>query len=413
MRCTGGYGGPVAHWWRDSLHYTGPGLDWRYEGIVTGYLNLFNQTKDDLWLQKARQAGDDLVYGQISTGNFHNSAFEINPQCGGTPHEAACDLALLQLASTMREHGYTGWQQYADCAAQNIERFILGILWDREYKFLQNTAYDPSFVPNKAATVVELLLLWSELIGDEATISTYCLPILDKIVASQIKAPNSAADGAIPQALIGSVANERYFPYYIARCIPALLQGYQISGTSRYLQSAQAAMRFILRYQQPDGAFPQVVYRHGTRINHYPQWIAGVGDILRAMTLLKSFVDPAQIESSLTWLLNGQQANGSIRTARGFASQVNQRAPVPLPDFRDLLGVCGWTDKAFRYLTSRPEARKVTPNNAPTTKFTVPCNYFGRPAIFREDDHQIEIRRGQEPLYRWQKGSNWAEVYTV
>ena len=27
----GGYGGPVVHWWRDSLRYCGPGFDWRYE----------------------------------------------------------------------------------------------------------------------------------------------------------------------------------------------------------------------------------------------------------------------------------------------------------------------------------------------------------------------------------------------
>jgi hypothetical protein len=40
MRGPGGYGGPVAHWWRQSLLYTGPGLDWRYEGIILGYLAL-------------------------------------------------------------------------------------------------------------------------------------------------------------------------------------------------------------------------------------------------------------------------------------------------------------------------------------------------------------------------------------
>ncbi len=32
----GGYGGPVVHWWRDSLLFCGPGFDWRYEGVITG-----------------------------------------------------------------------------------------------------------------------------------------------------------------------------------------------------------------------------------------------------------------------------------------------------------------------------------------------------------------------------------------
>ena len=35
--CAAGYGGPVVHWWRQCLLYTGPGLDWRYEGIIAGY----------------------------------------------------------------------------------------------------------------------------------------------------------------------------------------------------------------------------------------------------------------------------------------------------------------------------------------------------------------------------------------
>ena len=44
MRGPGGYGGPVAHWWQQSLMYTGPGLDWRYEGIIEGYLQLWART---------------------------------------------------------------------------------------------------------------------------------------------------------------------------------------------------------------------------------------------------------------------------------------------------------------------------------------------------------------------------------
>ena len=41
---TPGYGGPVVHWWNHSLAYTGSGLDWRYEGIIAGYLKLWRKT---------------------------------------------------------------------------------------------------------------------------------------------------------------------------------------------------------------------------------------------------------------------------------------------------------------------------------------------------------------------------------
>ena len=40
MRDPDGYGGPVIQVWQQCLHYAGAGLDWRYEGIITGYLQL-------------------------------------------------------------------------------------------------------------------------------------------------------------------------------------------------------------------------------------------------------------------------------------------------------------------------------------------------------------------------------------
>lgn len=406
MRCPGGYGGPVVHWWGDSLAYTGGGLDWRYEGIISGYLNLYRRTNQEEWLSKARRAGDDLVKGQLSSGVYRNSGFEINPQSGGTPHEAACDLGLLKLASVLRDVGGADWQKYADVAVFNLEKFVLGMLWDQERRVLRNTAYDNSFVPNKAATTAEAFLTWAALCNDEKIIARYCVPILDAIVAVQIRSKGIKVEGAIPQAS----KNDRYFPYYMSRCIPALIQGYQVTGGRRYLTAAQAAMRFILRYQQPDGAFPQVIYREGRHVNHYPRWIAAVGDILRAMSLLEPFGEPVRIEPTLGWLLKGRQANGSIRTAGGFASIISQRPPGTLPDFRDVLGVCGWSDKAFHYLTSRPEAANVAVHESSLPPLSMPCSYRGRPAILREDDSRIEVRQGQQTLYYWRKGTDWAQV---
>src|SRR2546423_7411200 len=79
MRGPNGYGGPVVHWGQQSLMYTGTGLDWRYEGIIAGYLHLWHNSRDQRWLSKACRAGDDLVSAQLPNGHFPASAFEINP----------------------------------------------------------------------------------------------------------------------------------------------------------------------------------------------------------------------------------------------------------------------------------------------------------------------------------------------
>lgn len=95
MRGHGGYGGPVAHWWEQSLIYTGAGLDWRYEGIIAGYIHLWERTDDERWLAKACRAGDDLVDGQLADGHYAASAFEINPATAGTPHDVQALAAQL------------------------------------------------------------------------------------------------------------------------------------------------------------------------------------------------------------------------------------------------------------------------------------------------------------------------------
>lgn len=410
MRCPHGYGGPVVHWWRDSLAYAGPGLDWRYEGIIAGYLNLYRHTKQSQWLARARRAGDDLVQGQLPDGTYRNSGFEINPQNGGTPHEAACDLALLRLARLLRAEQDSTWQAYAAAACRNLERFVVRGLWNDATRHLRNTAYDDSFVPNKAATTAEALLAWAELAGDDTWVGSIVLPVLEDILAAQVQDNGSPVDGAIAQSTRAKGFNRRYFPYYVARCIPALVQGGNLTGDTRYVQAAQQAMGFILRVRSEDGSFPHVVYRDGRTANRYPQWIAAVGDVLRAMDLLRAHgmvVDP---EPTLRWLLHGRQTSASLRTAYGFGSQVSQAQPSTLPDFRDLLGVCGWADKAFHYLTGLPAATGVAEATDPISPTSMPCRFGKHPAIFREDQSSITVQRGRAVLYRWRKGSHWAEM---
>ena len=407
MRSPAGYGGPVVHWWQDCLHYTGPGLDWRYEGIITGYLQLFKRTGDQLWRKKALRAADDLVQGQLTSGNFRASSFELNPYSGGMPHEAACSLALLKVSECLAEQGDDRGDVYLETAARNLEGYILGKLWDPKRKLLCNTFEDSSFVPNKAATTVEALFLWQKLCGQNTIFENYILPILNSIVAAQVDLPGKLYDGAIEQAMNSKGGTGHYFPYYVARCIPALLCGYQQTNEHHYLQVAQNAMTFILRTRLEDGSFPQVIYRN-ERSNHFPRWIAGVGDILRAMVLLQDTGMEIAIEPTLTWLLNGQMSSGAIRTGHGFAFRSSQKDARGMPDFRDLLPVCGWSDKALRYLAEfAPAVPQATGTTG--TDFQTECVAYGRPAIYLETSTEIAVTQGGKLIYQWHKGAEWAK----
>jgi hypothetical protein len=407
MRGSGGYGGPVAHWWRQSLSYTGPGFDWRYEGIIVGYLQLWERTNQACWLMKAQRAGDDLLAAQLDNGHFTASSFEANPAAGGTPHEAACDAGLLRLALTLRAAGYNDWQKYADCANRNLQNFYIHQLWDTENHSFRDSPSVPSFVPNKVATACEAFFLLAEIRGEERWVETYVLPNLARIIEHQRQEASDPLLGAIAQNSFGRQKIEKYFPIYNARCIPALLLGYEWTKEEKYLEAAWQVMRFIERWVNSDGALPTVIYSN-QKVNRYPAWIAPLGDILRANTALERYGLVFEFNAIQKRLLTGQDNSGGIQTAWGFAEQVHQRTPTR-PDVRDLLHVVGWCDKAFRHLTSQVSG--LTLPKAENKVFEAECIFRGQALIFSEQVDQLEVtNQAGQCRYRWRKGQPWAEI---
>ena len=410
MRGTHGYGGPVAHWWRQSLLYTGAGLDWRYEGIIIGYVTLWQRTANGDWLTKARRAADDLVAGQTPTGNYAASSFEINPASAGTPHEAAADHGLLHLALALKEAGQDGWQTYADTAERNIRAFAVAHLWDEAVRGFRDDPRQPSFVPNKAATLCDALFLLADLRGDRLWVEKYALPTLDAILAHQ--QTSGAQVGAIAQNSFGARRIEKYFPIYNARCISALLRGYRWTSEARYRDAALAIMRFITRYILPDGSLPTVIYANG-RVNSAPSWIAPLGDVLRAADELAPYGFDSDMAAVRARLLAGQDTTGGIHTATGFAGQAAWRVKkiLGLPDLRDVLHVVGWNDKAFRYMAAHVGADVAGTSDVLPSH--IRCTFAGARYDLTEDTTSLTLRdRRGNVRYLWRKGQDWAETAT-
>ena len=413
MRCPGGYGGPVAHWWQQSLLYTGPGLDWRYEGIISGYLILWQRTGDHRWLRKACRAGDDLLAGQLANGHFAASCFELNPASAGTPHEAACDVGLLLLAKALTvgggqrpvPGGLPDWQPYADCAERNLQAFYVEKLWDAEARAFRDDPGTPSFVPNKAATACEAFFLLAEVRQDDRWVQRYVLPNLDRIVAHQVQEPG-LLDGAIAQNSLGRRRVEKYFPKYIARCVPALMAGTRWTGDARYADAGRRTVQFLARQVQPDGSLPTVLYP-GRRSNRYPSWIAPLADVLWAADAVRDMGLDVDFAATRARLLAGQDASGGIRTATGFAGQAGRR-PGDLPDVRDVLHVAGWCDKAFRNLATA--FKGDLPQNVTSNRFETACIFRGSHVQFVETPNLIEITSDGKVRYRWCKGATWPEI---
>jgi uncharacterized protein YyaL (SSP411 family) len=413
MRCDDGYGGPVAHWWRDSLLYCGAGLDWRYEGIICGYITLFDRTGDSKWLVKARRAADDLVNGQLPDGRYRNSSFEGNPLPGGTPHEAAADVGLLVLVGAMRSARQDGWQVYLDAAERNLFEYHIESLWDQPHQRFSDG--DGTFVPNKAATIIEALCRLAEVTGDGQGVERLVVSTADAILAHQVRRPGNTLDGAISQATIKGRRVDQFFPYYVARCIPGLIAAFQALGHTRYLEAARAAATFLDRARDGDGAFPQVVYQHG-RTNRYPRWVAATGDIIRVLELLRPLGIDVDLRPTTRWLIEGQLPTGGVRIAAGFSALTRQRETAKPPDVRDFLPVVGWNDKAFHGLTALlPGGSSLHAVSPAEVEHRTEATWrslggHGQRVLYREDSETVEVTRGAALLYSWRKGEAWATV---
>jgi hypothetical protein len=346
MRVHGGYGGPALSWNGDSLDYSGPGLDWRYEGIITGYLNLWHATSNPAWMGKARQAGEDLLAGQLPSGNFRNSGFDLNPNTGATPHEAAASLGLLKLALALRTLNDDSWSRYYQSALLNIQKYYIQVLWDPRLHTFYDGPAAPSVSPDRLATLAEALFILTRISGESRWIDQYAFYCLDAVQAHQVT--EGALKGAIHHRSIQKEKDGRFFPFLIARCLPAMVLGYAWSQDAIYAEAIRRTARFLATLYQEDGSFPQVLYANGA-ISRWPVWVAPVGDILRALSQASVFGVQFDLLPGLRWVLNGKLENGAIRSGIGFGRAL---LPPRRNDPRDQVPCCGLVDKAFRFLAS-------------------------------------------------------------
>ncbi len=393
MRQPGGYGGPVSHWWQNRFRYTGPGLDWRYEGILGGYALLLEKIGSATYQTALCQAAADLMCGQKPDGTYAASCFEQNPGTLGTPHEAAATLGLL------RARPYLDTKTVLTVATRNLDTLIAR-LWDGQG--FNDKPGVAGRVPNKLATLAQALMTLSDTSGDERY-GHYARAALEDVLRFQVIEGRHA--GAIHQyAPDTRTGDGRFFPYYAARCVPPLVLASERFGEERYRDAAERIVQFLERTMNPDGSWVQVVYEGGGTAS-WPRWLAGAADILLAYhSLGRPLPEPA-----LKRLLASQLPSGGFPTAEGFARRDGLRHTAT-PDYRDRTPVVGWNDKVFRLLATLLEPGTVLPD-AVVAVVHETVQVDGRLATLREDDATLTLTSAQGPvLYYWTKSEPWART---
>jgi hypothetical protein len=385
MKQKKGYAGPVIHYWQDSINFIGPSMNWCYEGLIAAFLTLYKKTQQEKFLHLAIEAGNHLLKSQLASGIFLNSHFEANPSLGrgSTPHDTAATLSLIYLADVLKQER-RDYLPYLHAAQKNIENYHLRFLFDADTLLFRQCLGEKThlYVPNKLATIIELLLA-----VDEITSQNKYRKIIeanaDCILQHQDK-------GLMAGGIYQTEQHTMIISLYTARCIPALLKMYKATGKKKYYQAAKAAGEFLKTMRNPEGGyhFGYIKTKGEWKMFKYPIFIAGSGDITRALLLLG---EKNIAKEDVNWLLKHQMPTGAFMTSYGMNLK-NREIEIKEISWRDVIPVVGWNDKTLRLL-----AEVLPPNTSiPSEESKFPYKRECSDACYKEDQEKIKIEGKKE-----------------
>jgi hypothetical protein len=236
------------------------------------------------------------------------------------------------------------------------------------------------FVANKISTTIEAIILLGKLIEKRDYIEKYAIPSGEFLLSQQNLVENLPIYGGIYQEERPRLPRKGHYnliAFYNARCVPGLLTLYDETRDSRYLSAAKRVGKFIKSMERSDGSFWFGWRSHygSWESEKYPLWIAGTGDILRALYLLNEKGEAYDLSNGLKWLLKGMDENGGVRTSWGLHLSRRFGPFKESPNWRDVLHVVGWNDKAFRFLTELiPHGSEISSVSRPIDEIKICCN---------------------------------------
>jgi len=401
LRGEGGYYGPVVGLRGTAMAWCGPAHDWRWEGLLDGWVSRHRHTADPNFLDRIEGALRDLQGAQLADGSFRNSCFEQNPMEGGMPHEPAVMAAVLRAGRHLREAG-RAWPEGSEAMLERfVEKRLIKSLWNKTLRTFNNWLQSDFdiYAPPAVAAIVETLFAYGELTGTAERWTPYLAGAAESLLKSQFR--DGPLAGALP---VSSTDRASASPYLAARCLPALTLLHHGTGDRRFAEAGDRLADFVKRGFRTAGGIACMAFAGR------PQRVAPLfaGATAGAMWALcrAGRMDEALWNTQRDWLLALQTDSGGFDTAVGFGSGLPPRDP---PDWRDALPAYGWAAHVYALLAHRVAApAPCQRKESGVVRRDVMVR--GRRAVMAEDVETITIRDRAEPLYVWRKRTVWPEV---
>lgn len=349
----GAYNGYVVHRHDLKRMFKIHDTPWSQGPIVNGYLNLYQRTEDQKWLNEAIQAAD-LQCGRLDkNGNYVYAGFE-DDRFSSLVHNSLANCALLDLANTLvNEGGVMKAQEYLRVVKDNIDKYIIGKLWDEEFgafRFSEIDYYSPNtirFVTNMNSVAVESLIKLSSLTG-ETEYQNYALRVGEWLLTEQVKS-DGLENGGINYS---QVQPGVLISIYTALAMRGIDDLYHLTQSKKYLEMMENAADHLINLIYPETK----LFRHAIcrgKLFRYPQFIAGAGIILKALQDTECLTETKlDYQGSVNAVLERQLLNGGFPSFVGYNTLDNCRLSGNGEEvWEDIVPVVGWNAHIFEFLT--------------------------------------------------------------
>lgn len=346
----GAYNGYVVHRFGSKRMFKIHDSPWSQGPIINGYLNLYQKTKDDKWLQEASQAADLQCIRLHKSGRYIYAGFE-DDRFSSLVHNSLANCALLDLAKVLIDEGddEKAWE-YLRIAKENIDRYIIGVLWDENFgafKFSEIDYYTPDvirFVVNMNSVAVESLIKLSSLTGEkkyqDCAVRVGAWMLTEQIKSSGLENGGINYSQVQPRVLIS---------IYTALAMRGIDDLYELTKDKRYLEMMKNAANHLLNLIDPETKLFYHAVLEGD-ILKYPQFIAGAGMILKALDDTEKLTgEKFNHHDTLNTILKKQFPNGGFSNFVGYRNKNSDENEV----WEDIVPVMGWNAHIFEFLTRR------------------------------------------------------------
>lgn len=379
----GAYNGYVVHRFNSKRMFKIHDTPWSQGPIINGYLNLYQKTKDNKWMQEAMQAADLQCKRLHKTGKYIYAGFE-DDRFSSLVHNSLANCALLDLAKVLIDEGDDGKaRKYLKTVKENIDKYIIGVLWDEDFgafKFSGIDYYTPDvtrFVVNMNSVAVESLIKLSGLTG-EKKYQDYAIRVGEWMLTEQIKSSDLENGGTNysqvqPRVLIS---------IYTALAMRGLDDLYYLTKEQRYLEMMRNAANHLTNLIDPETKLFYHAILDGELLK-YPQFIAGAGMIFKALDDAERLTgEKFNYQDALNTILKKQLPNGGFSNFIGYRNKNGDGNEV----WEDKVPVMGWNAHIFEFLTRMAQKDFLYKPTKFKMSFLATKNYF-----YRESKRSILI----------------------